>query len=142
MVRRFWKDDPNYTKEAKEKLNLAFKRFRRELKVVARQNYLCCMSCGCAAGWDYIEKHPKKKFEGLVFYHRQDAEAMREEGQVHLRFSTKDGGEPSRRLGSHLVEILKDVGLHVEWTGSPDHCIYVDLREEAEAPLVIASAAN
>lgn len=129
-MRNWNKPEPKYTEENKAKLNVAFKRFRKELRALARQNYLCCMSCGSAAGWDFIAKHPGK-YDALIFYHAQDAEGMRKDGDVNLRFSTKDGGDDCRVLGEKMVAILRSEGLKVDWNGDAGTCIGVDLREES-----------
>jgi len=52
----------------KEKITKAFKEIRKN-GYFARQNFLCCQSCG----WASI---PEQKVEKAVFYHRQDNESF------------------------------------------------------------------
>lgn len=131
MGRSWYKPEAAYTAENKAKLNVAFKRFRKELRALARQNYMCCMGCGTSAGWQIIDAKPDK-YDCLIFYHAQDAEGMRKNGDVNLRFSTKDGGDDCRVLGEKMVAILRSEGLKVDWNGDAGTCIGVDLRKASE----------
>lgn len=133
MGRSWYKPEPAYTAENKAKLNAAFKCFRAELRALARQNYMCCMGCGTSAGWQVIEAKPDK-YKCLIFYHAQDADGLRKDGEVCLRYSTKDGGADTKRLGERMCDILRSVGLNPKWNGDPDECITLDLTKDAGEP--------
>jgi len=81
-------------------LTVAFKSLRKK-GYFAKQNFMCCLSCGNSA----IPKDKKKKF---VFYHRQDAETLRQYGYCYLAW----GGN-----GKEIVETLEAEGLKVVWNG-------------------------
>ncbi len=60
----------------KSKLTNAFKELRKE-GYFAKQNFLCCQSCGWAAMSD-------KESEKAVFYHQQDNDDLKESGKCNL----------------------------------------------------------
>ena len=77
--------------DSKDKTNELFKYLRKEHKLLARQNYLCCGSCashGCASDL-------KPKHKGWVTYNRQTAESAfdgrRMEGTLYLSYASAEG---------------------------------------------------
>ena len=96
----------------KSNLNNAFKALRKA-GYFAKQNFLCCQSCGWAAMTDEESKK-------AVFYHRQDADDLKENGTCHL---TWDGD------GNEIVKILNDNGVKTEWSGEKNKRIKIDINE-------------
>ena len=86
----------------KNKITAAFRALRKA-GYVAKQNWQCCQSCGCAALPDGAEKY--------VFYHAQDNERLKNTGACHLAWN----GD-----GTEIATILQDAGLKVNWNGSHD----------------------
>lgn len=92
----------------KSKLTAAFKDLRK-LGYFARQNFLCCQSCG----WSAI---PNEKNEKVCFYHAQDADHMKEGGDLYLAWAG-DGNE--------IQDVLEKHGLATEWAGTNNDRIMV-----------------
>ena len=96
----------------KSNLNNAFKALRKA-GYFAKQNFLCCQSCGWAAMTD-------EQSNKAVFYHRQDADDLKENGTCHLAW---DGD------GNEIVKILNDNGVKTEWSGEKNKRIKIDINE-------------
>jgi hypothetical protein len=73
----------------------------------ARQNFMCCTNCACAAFPEGTKK--------AVYYTEQDAEYM-PLGRVFLGW-VGDGHE--------IVRIASEVGFEVEWNGQASQKIFV-----------------
>lgn len=97
------------SKTIRAKLKLAFAALR-EQGYAAKENFLCCQSCGGAA----IDLKGKK---GGVFWHGQDDEGLKEHGSLYISFLTKEGGG-SEKVGAALAVALRSEGLQVEWNGT------------------------
>ncbi len=67
----------------------------------ARENHQCCGSCG----WTAI---PNDKLDNVVFYHKQDAEALEKYGNCYLSWN----GDPDE-----IIDILNSNGIRTEWNG-------------------------
>jgi hypothetical protein len=74
----------------------------------AKQNFWCCQSCGFAA--------IPEGTTNCVFYHNQDKTRLNENNSTYLSY---DGNT------TELVEVLKNVGLEVEWDGNTNKRILV-----------------
>ena len=74
-----------------------------------KMNHACCQTCGWAA-------IPKGNEHKAVFYHSQDAEHLRETGDVYLAWAGN---------GAEIVKAVKDCGMKVEWDGTEDTRIKV-----------------
>ena len=112
----------------KDNLNAAFK-VLRGMGLLARQSFLCCSGC---AGYQMAldakaaadKGNPPK---GCVFYHKQDAEGLRENRDFYLAFGTvthhgENGqattyGEDTAAIGRQVVEVLNRHGVQTEWDG-------------------------
>jgi hypothetical protein len=57
-------------------ITLAFRELRK-YRYFARQNFLCCASCG----WNNV---PDEFLERAVFYHKQDAQDLKDTGCCYL----------------------------------------------------------
>ena len=65
-------------------------------------------------------------FASLVYCHRQDVKAYRENGVLFIRFINADGDEEGTHALGDQVRILLEInGLVVEWDGRPDKAIMV-----------------
>ncbi len=82
-------------------LTLAFKSLRKG-GYFARQNFMCCQSCG----WASV---PEGKEAKVVFYHRQDAECLKAGRPLYLAWS----GD-----GNQICTTLREHGMEVEWDGT------------------------
>jgi hypothetical protein len=111
------------------KLTSAFKAMRKA-GLIARQNFMCCMNCGCTAiAGEYDAMTPERKdaVRGYVFYHKQDTERMNEFGELVLRFGTvrENPAFTATHVANLAVAKLKNAGLAVEWCGDEGTCIVV-----------------
>jgi hypothetical protein len=95
----------------------AFKELRKK-GWVARMNFTCCGSCGCA---ELESKYGLKDDDKFVFFHQQGFDHLKEYGKVHLVWggTVEDGGE--------LVDILDKFGLFPVWNGSVDRTVRIHL---------------
>lgn len=90
------------------KLNEGFKGLRKN-GYFARQNFMCCQTCG----WSGV---PDGKESKVVFYHNQDNDNKKNYEPFYLSWSG-DGNEIQR--------ILKEHGVETEWDGSDSTRIQV-----------------
>lgn len=98
-------------------LNQAFKELRKK-GYFARQNFLCCQTCG----WDAV---PYEKSRKAVFYHGQDAQHIKS-GNIdeHGIYMCWDGN------GDEIVSVFKSLGFIVTWRGDYDSRIRVDSQNK------------
>jgi len=85
---------------------------------VARMNFMCCGSCGCA---ELENKYGLKDGDKFVFYHGQGNDNLKANGRVNLIWgaTVEDGGD--------LVDILDEFGLLPVWNGSTNRTIRIHL---------------
>lgn len=115
----------------REAITAAFKQIKQVYgnDILARQNFWCCQSCGCAAVPE------SKKF--YLFYHHQDNAAFDEYGDLKQGYSlylaygltnrydeeliSRLGEDAARstliRFAQHIIKCLQDEGLQVTWDG-------------------------
>lgn len=121
-----------------DKLNALFRLLRRE-GLVARQNHLCCGGCAAAS---IGEMARARGLRGGVYYHQQDAEALRPtnvwgvrtrklgDEVVRLGFGAADGEGEKRdaltvEIGETICKAAARVGLATRWNGSAHERIQV-----------------
>lgn len=109
-------------------LNEAFAKLRKA-GMIARQNYLCCQSCGCAGvdrDFNNLSAEKQKSKLGYCFYHRQGNARRKQSHNFHLTFGVfKEGlGDPTA-IGQKIVEVLADCGIPVRWNGNSDTTICI-----------------
>jgi hypothetical protein len=105
----------------KEKVNQAFKLLRKA-GYIAKQDFWCCQSCG----WAAIHKdYPDA--EKIVFYHNQDNEAWNKDKELDHPLYLAWAGD-----GGEIVNIIKSVGLSVEWDGSKDNRIMIQPEQKSK----------
>jgi hypothetical protein len=120
-------------KTDKERLNDAFAQLRKH-KFVAKQNHLCCQSCG----WAAIDgKHPDAK--DVIFYHKQDSDALKGDrlvGKLYLAHRFRTSG---RALDACAV--LHQHGFYTIWDGTDETRIaIVNMTPELEALKMLKTA--
>lgn len=128
----------------KQKLNEAFKLLRKN-KILARQNFSCCGSCGSYELATKIEEmhDANKSVLGYVFYNRQSNEALvgdhwkLADGRLYISYADSSTSKypnkitkTSEEIGQMLVVALTQVGLVFEWDGSSDSCVLVKMAEK------------
>jgi hypothetical protein len=96
------------TKHMSQSITNAFKDLRR-LGYFARQNFLCCQSCGWAAV-------PEDKEDKVVFFHNQDYQDKVEGRPFYLAWN----GD-----GKQICSVLRMHGVEVEWSGDSNQRIRV-----------------
>lgn len=89
-------------------LGKAFRELRKK-GYFARQNFLCCRTCGWAA-------IPKEQLSKAVFYHGQDNDDKLDGKDFYLAW---DGD------GKEICDILKSCGVDTDWNGDQDERIKV-----------------
>jgi hypothetical protein len=94
--------------KSRTNLSNAFAQLRKQ-GYVAKQNFLCCQSCG----WAALSEEEAKL---AVFYHSQDAQGLRKGDDLHLCWAGN---------GEEIVDVLKNYGLDVEWEGTTNRRIMV-----------------
>ncbi len=130
--------------ENKQKLNKAFK-LLREAKLIARQSFGCCGSCGSYEIATKMEElhDAGKPVTGYVFYNRQSADALKSDGyrpadgRLYLSFADASTNKypekkpvSTRDIGRLLAGTLDKVGLAFEWDGKEESCVLVKLAEK------------
>ena len=106
----YFKDNKMRNNKLKDKLTEAFKDLRKK-GYFARQNFLCCQSCG----WASV---PEGKSDKVVFYHSQDKSDLEKTGSCHLAW---DGD------GNEIVEVMKQHGIKTEWDGTKGQRIKITI---------------
>jgi hypothetical protein len=128
----------------KANLDAAFKCLRGT-GLLARQSFMCCSSC---AGYQMALDAKKlddagKAPTGCVFYHKQDAENLREGQDFYLAFGqiTHYGDEGKQThygdtaaVGKLVVDVLSRHGVKTEWDGNPNTRIKVKFDSLGEVP--------
>lgn len=86
----------------KKNLNAAFRELRKA-GYFAKQNFMCCQTCGCS-------KVPDEKEDRYVFYHSQDNDDLKRSGICYLSWAGN---------GREICDILNRNGVQTDWDGSP-----------------------
>ena len=116
----------------KSSLTAAFKMMRR-YGIFARQNFLCCQTCGRLGVAEAVEEKRKKNDDvplGYCFYHAQDAATLRNEGRVMLAYGAIDAKGDSTAVGSIIAMCLRKCGVAYKWDGSRYTRIEAFVRKE------------
>ena len=88
--------------KTKLKINKLFKDLRKA-GYFAKQNHTCCSSCG----WAEV---PEEKSKKVVFYHKQDGDRFKEDGDRVLVAWSGDGTE--------ICNMARKLGFITNWNGS------------------------
>lgn len=131
--------------EIRSQLDVAF-RSLRSAGFIARRSFMCCSGCANSAFCGELRNLPEKaraKIKGIVFYHQQDAEALYSprrtrftyprRANLTIRFgATPETDSPSMttfEVGVTVLLALRDAGLKATWSGKPNECIVIPVRE-------------
>jgi hypothetical protein len=99
--------------------------FMSERGIIAKENFQCCTTCGCAAIEDAI-KEDGHEFHGWCFYHAQDDEDRARGNSFYLTYgSVNNNDDEAKKVGEQIVQILKDHNVKTEWDGNVSHRIEV-----------------
>lgn len=101
----------------KESLNKAFRTLRKA-GYLAKQNFMCCSSCG----WAEINAIPDDS-KKAVFYHTQDADDLKDYGNCHLSW---------RGDGHEIVRILVENGVDATWDGHHTTRIEINIGKKTK----------
>ena len=99
-------------------LNMAIKMFRelRKEGFIARQNYMCCQSCGWSAiASDYGVEDDNKN---VVFFHGQDNDSFDKKGTLQETIHLAWQGD-----GNKIKDVAEKFGYVVEWDGTENQRI-------------------
>ena len=122
---------PNFRSDRqifKSQIAEMFKELRKK-KVIARMNFWCCQSCGCANVDRMFDEKPE--MWGYVFYHQQDEQGIGEsKPSVHVAYGltaelSKDASDDERKemdrkereLNRLMLITAQKCGLLVDWNG-------------------------
>lgn len=95
-------------KTDKQVFNEIFKALRKK-GFIARQNYMCCQSCG----WASIEsEYDITDDSNVVFYHNQDYNAFKDGNLEYIIYLAWSGD------GQTIKETFEEFGFNVLWDGS------------------------
>jgi hypothetical protein len=123
-------------------LKTAFAELRSKHKLIARQNFMCCNSCGCSAIGTVAKGKPRdRRPKGYVFFCKQDGQHLKNSGRVHVGFGQIPGTSvPSLAFGKLAAEVFVKHGCPVEWNGKSDTRLLVwrdeNTRREHTAKLL------
>ena len=133
MRRSERKINPEKVRSTLERLKKAFKDLRKEDKLLARMNFLCCSTCAgyelATIATNLYEKG--KKVNGCVFWNRQSHRTFLEKGKLSLQYgplhTEKFGviGLDTKEVGKIVCKKLEKYGIKYEWNGDPDRTILV-----------------
>ncbi len=125
-----------------EALNNAFKEFRK-MGFIARQNYLCCQTCGFAGANTLVEEAQAKgkNVIGIVFYHAQDNERKRDGGDFHMSYDGV-GDTDQETAGKLICKVLKRNDVVYDWNGDTGTRIGIDTKQTASNSIKIAQEAR
>ena len=120
----------------KKDLNNAFKELRSR-GFIAEQNFWCCQTCGCTAVGQLVDEDGKllkngRQMEGYVFYHRQDTEGLRKDGECYLAWGSLENNTSTyktKAIGQQIVKVLKAHSIKVKWDGSTGKRIHIAIEK-------------
>lgn len=101
------------------------------LGILARQNYWCCATCGCAAIDDEMKQRARSKrpADGYTFFDEQDTAAAVLGDGLFLNYgAAKDDVASQIAVGVMVANALKKAGLKPRWSGSLDERIFIAMK--------------
>lgn len=120
----------------KSRLNRAFRKMRTA-GLLAKQDHLCCQSCGGADLANQAvkliqdKKRTKDQIKGCCFYHHQDKADLVRGETFYLAYGsleTSDFGQigiATKEVGEIVKKILEQENIIVDWNGSESSRIAV-----------------
>jgi hypothetical protein len=121
-----------------DRLDAAFEELN-QLGVMARHNWTCCGTCGCAEVPEEFSRlrgrWQGRPIIGFAFYHNQDTESAVGGHGIYLNFGScenfknqSDYARASVAVGRAIVEVLKKHRLRAKWNGKNDQRINVPMK--------------
>ncbi|KKN70745.1 hypothetical protein LCGC14_0427400 [marine sediment metagenome] len=113
-------------------------RYMRNARIIARQNFSCCGSCGGyeiatdIRAWNKAKKDDAKKKIGAAFYSRQGtAKTLRDaEKGVRINFYKLDGDDAgTEAVGRIVADCVRRAGLDVDWNGTHAMTVIAKIRK-------------
>jgi hypothetical protein len=104
-----------------DRLDRAFEALE-QTGIIARQNFSCCQTCGSA------EIRDEGEGDGYAYYHMQDTDHAVEGTGLHLAYGPLRSGVDAVVIGKRVVAALEKEGLTVDWNGSVEKRIWVNLK--------------
>lgn len=108
-------------KEVRRDIMGVFRQLRKE-GYTALANYKCCNSCA----WAAIDDEVRQSEKGYVFWHKQADDDFKKTGTLRLNFG-HDVEVMSGEVAEHVVKLLKEKGIPVEWDGNINKKIKVKI---------------
>lgn len=111
-----------------DRLDTAFAKLESQ-NILCRQNFSINLSNALAEIWDEIRRAEGRgrEIRGFVFYHEQDVGSAMA-GNLYLSFGSIEEEElADREIGSVIIRTLEENGLNVQWGGSLDERISVQI---------------
>lgn len=95
-----------------KKMKNVFSNLRKQ-GFITKKNFMCCNSCASSAIYQQIEKSPRKRPTGIIFWNRQDNERLVSEGNTYLSYKyPRNNNEEIKKISDiiskHIVLISKD----------------------------------
>jgi hypothetical protein len=129
--------------EIREAIKRVFSRLRAA-NIYSRMNFSCCGNCATAELADMLDEPKYKKFIGAAFFHGQDNDNLKTNGQVYIGFfSRSDNSEDTVTIGQRIVDMLKgEDELAVVWDGSHRKRILVVKKFDKEHQIMPCEICN
>jgi hypothetical protein len=112
---------------SKDQIGTLFATLRKQ-GFLARQSFMCCMGCACAALPDLPKFQGAK---GVVYYHKQDAEVWEGRGKdLYIRYGAAMLDENpglTQAVGAEIVKTAMALGIKTTWNGKADECITIQV---------------
>lgn len=98
-------------------------------KILFLQNAGYTMSDGHQEAFEILSDIPGHGFIGYCFYHGQDVERVLDSDELYIAFDHIDGDVPAKlKIGQVLKEELEKAGFAVNWDGSPNRRVEVQIN--------------
>ncbi len=113
-----------------DRLDRAFAELERRA-ILARQNYWCCGTCGAAAINDEMRKRRRagKPVRGYTFFDEQDTDAAADGEGLCLSYGSDPwNNDAAVAIAKEVRKVLRSHGLRVQWNGSIDQRLIVNLK--------------
>lgn len=109
-----------------DRLDAAFAELERR-RIIARQNFTCCQTCGLSEIWGEADGWPHEP-RGYVFFHVQATERAAAGGGLDFSYGSTDQQDATvTAIANEVVEVLREHDLDATWNGDRNRKIAVAL---------------
>lgn len=116
-----------------DRLDAAFSELE-ERRIIARQNFWCCQSCGLSNIWTEADDWGQSP-RGYVFFHQQATESATEGDDLWLSYGSTDQQDDTvAAVANEAVEVLRSHGLDASWNGDRAKKIHVPVTWQRRLP--------